>query len=92
MGDVLGWIATIWGVAMAVGPVLQVRRIIAERSSVGVSLVHLWILVVGFGLWLAYGIAIELWPLIITNVIAVIAHAVWFAVARMYRPSAGEAA
>ncbi len=84
--DALGWIATIWGVAMAAGPALQVRRIVAERSSAGVAQMHLWILLIGFVLWLAYGVAIGLAPLVITNVIAVIAHVVWIVVARRYQP------
>jgi len=49
--------AATWAIAMALGPILQIRRIIDEQSSRGVSISFFVVLLIGFGLWIAYGIA-----------------------------------
>ena len=50
--------ASSWGIAMALAPVLQIRHMLALRSSAGISVGYLAVLLVGFALWLAYGIAL----------------------------------
>ena len=50
--------ASTWGVAMALSPLLQVRAIVSNRSSRGVSAGYQAVLLVGFALWLAYAAAI----------------------------------
>jgi uncharacterized membrane protein len=45
--------ASTWGVAMALSPLLQVRAIVSNRSSCGVSAGYQAVLLVGFALWLA---------------------------------------
>lgn len=59
-----------WGVLMALSPVLQIRKIVHQRSSAGVSLGYFWVLAVGFVLWLAYGVDRADWALIISNTTA----------------------
>ena len=81
----LAVIATSWGILMALAPTLQIRHMIAIRSSAGISIPYLGVLVIGFALWLAYGIAIENLALIIANTIAFIVGATTVAVARHYR-------
>jgi MtN3 and saliva related transmembrane protein len=81
----LAIIATTWGIAMALAPTLQIRHMVAIRSSSGISIPYLGVLVIGFALWLAYGIAIENLALIIANSIAFIVGATTIAVARHYR-------
>ncbi len=70
---------------MAVSPVLQIRKIVQHRSSHGVSVGYMCVLFVGFLLWLAYGISLENWALIVPNVVAAIVIAVTMAVALRYR-------
>jgi uncharacterized protein with PQ loop repeat len=81
----LAFVAATWGIAMAVSPVLQIRKMIHHRSSHGISLGYPAVLFVGFLLWLAYGIAIENWALILPNTVAAIVIVVLIAVARHYR-------
>ena len=73
--DALAVATTGWGLVMSVAPVLQIRRIRAAGTSAGVSVGHLVVLLVGFALWLAYGVSTGLWPLILTNVASLAAIA-----------------
>jgi len=82
---VLAVVATTWGILMALAPTLQIRHMIAINSSAGISIPYLGVLVIGFALWLAYGIAIENLALMIANTIAFIVGATTIAVARHYR-------
>jgi MtN3 and saliva related transmembrane protein len=82
----LGVATTAWGVVMSVAPILQIRRIRSAGTSAGVSRVHLLVLLVGFALWLAYGIAVDLLPLVITNAVSLVATGAWLAEVRRYRP------
>jgi uncharacterized protein with PQ loop repeat len=77
--------AATWGVAMALSPVLQMRAILATRSSRSVSVGYQQVLLVGFLLWLAYGIAIGNPALIVPNTIAAVVSATTIAVCRRYR-------
>ena len=85
MVTALAFAAAGWGVAMAVSPVLQIRKIIQHRSSRGISLGYMWVLFVGFLLWLAYGISLGNWALILPNVVAAIVITAAMAVALRYR-------
>lgn len=82
--DVLATSATIAGLAMAISPVLQVRRMIQTRSSRDVSLGYLSLLCVGFVLWMSYGVALGNAPMMISNtasltfMVATIAVALYF--------------
>jgi uncharacterized protein with PQ loop repeat len=64
--------AATWGVAMSFAPLLQIRAIRAHGSSQAVSVGYQQVLLVGFVLWLAYGISIRNLPLMITNTVAAI--------------------
>lgn len=85
---VLASVAASWGVAMAVSPLLQVREIRARRSSLGVSVGYQVVLLVGFVLWLAYGIASRNVALVVPNTVAAAVSALTIAVTRRYRPAA----
>lgn len=52
---------------MALAPLLQLRVIVRERDSSGTSKSWIAILLVGFALWLAYGIVTGSVPLIVAN-------------------------
>jgi uncharacterized protein with PQ loop repeat len=77
--------AATWGVAMALAPLLQIRAIRAHGSSRGVSVGYQQVLLVGFVLWLAYGIAIRNYALIVPNTIAAVVSATTIAVAHRFR-------
>ena len=68
----LGFVAASWGVLMALSPILQIRRILAYRSSREVSIGYLTVIVIGFTLWIAYGVALENLALIVPISLALI--------------------
>jgi uncharacterized protein with PQ loop repeat len=81
----LAFTAAGWGIAMAISPLLQIRKIVQHRSSHGISLGYMTVLFVGFLLWLAYGISLGNWALILPNVVAAIVIAATMAVVLRYR-------
>ena len=85
MESTLAFTAAAWAIAMALGPVLQIRRIVDQQSSRGVSIAFFAVLLVGFGLWLAYGIAAGNLALIVPNTVAAIVMAATIGVALRYR-------
>jgi uncharacterized protein with PQ loop repeat len=70
---------------MALSPLLQIRTILAHRSSRSVSASYQLVLLVGFLLWLAYGIALGNWALIVPNTVAAVVSATAIAVTRRFR-------
>ena len=85
MATALAFIASAWGIAMALSPVLQIRRMIELRSSHGISLGYPSVLFVGFLIWLAYGISIDNLALIVPNIVAAIVIAVMITITLRYR-------
>jgi uncharacterized protein with PQ loop repeat len=85
MTEYLAAAAATWGVAMAVSPLLQIRAIRAHRSSKGVSIGYQQVLLVGFLLWLSYGIALGNPAIIIPNIVAAIVCVATIAIAARYR-------
>ena len=70
-----------WGVLMGVSPVLQIRRMLRQRSSRDVSIAYFAVLLVGFVLWLGYGIASRNLALIVPNAVALLIGASTIAIA-----------
>ena len=70
--SVLAASASAWGVLMGFSPVLQIRRMLRERSSREVSLGYFSILLAGFLLWISYGIAAGNMWLVVPNSIALL--------------------
>jgi MtN3 and saliva related transmembrane protein len=81
----LGLLAASWAVVMALGPVLQIREILRRRSSAGLSLGYLAVLLVGFALWVAYGVASDDLPLVVPNTLAFLVMCVTIGVVVRYR-------
>jgi MtN3 and saliva related transmembrane protein len=77
--------AATWAIAMALGPLLQVRKIVRHQSARSISIGYFVVLLIGFLLWLAYGIAAENYALIIPNAVAAVVIAVTIAVTLRYR-------
>jgi MtN3 and saliva related transmembrane protein len=70
MTDTLAILAASWGVAMALSPILQIRRIVERRSSADLSLTYQAVLQVGFTLWVAYGISLQNAAIYVPNSVA----------------------
>ena len=85
MESALALTAATWAIAMALGPVLQIRKIIEHKSSRGISIGYFLILLVGFVLWLAYGVAASNLALIVPNAVAAVVIFATIVVAVRYR-------
>ncbi len=79
--DVLAVGATGAGLAMAIAPTLQIRRMLKTGSSRDVSLGYLSLLSAGFVLWFAYGVALGNAAMMISNTasLAVMLVTIWVA-------------
>ena len=85
-------IALVWGVLMSLSPILQIRQMLKQRSSADVSLPFLRVLLIGFALYLGYGIQIGNRLLIVTNAVALITYVLTVGVTlRFRRPEAPKA-
>ena len=74
--------AAAWGVLMGLSPILQIRRMLRRRSARDVSIAYFAVLLVGFLLWISYGIAARNLALIVPNAVALLIGAGTIAVAR----------
>jgi MtN3 and saliva related transmembrane protein len=81
----LAIVAATWAMAMALGPVLQIRKMIQHQNSHIVSVGYFLVLFVGFLLWFAYGIAAANFALIIPNVVAAVVIVATIVVALRFR-------
>jgi uncharacterized protein with PQ loop repeat len=88
MVTTLAFAAATWGIAMAMSPLLQIRAVVASRTAVGVSIAYQAVLLVGFVLWLAYGIADDNLALIVPNAVAAVVSVATILVIRHYRRQA----
>lgn len=85
MADELAVAATAWGVVMGISPLLQIHRMLTTRSSADLSIGYFAVLMVGFALWVAYGLSIANAALIIANTVALVVGAVTIVVAARLR-------
>jgi MtN3 and saliva related transmembrane protein len=85
LSTVLGVTAATWAVLMALSPLLQVREILRRGSSEGVSVGYFAVLLVGFALWVSYGLAGGDLPLVVPNTLAFLVTAGTIAVALRLR-------
>ncbi|HEX6867244.1 MAG TPA: SemiSWEET family transporter [Candidatus Limnocylindrales bacterium] len=85
MTDILAILAGGWGVIMAISPTLQIRRILERRSSDDVSLRYYGVLLIGFTLWVAYGLSIGNPALVVSNSVAFVVGMTTVVIARRYR-------
>lgn len=81
---------TFWGLVMAASPLLQARVIVKNRRSGGISVGWIGILLVGFLLWICYGLAIGSYPLILTNIASCLAYGITLLIVLRYRRPAAE--
>lgn len=55
--SILAVTAAVWGIAMGLSPVLQIRQMLQTRSSRDISVAYFVVLNIGFLLWLSYGLS-----------------------------------
>lgn len=85
MSDTLAVIAATTGIVMAAAPVLQIRRMFVTRSSDDLSLGYLGVLLVGFVVWISYGISLGNFALIIPNSVALVVTVTTIVIALRFR-------
>jgi MtN3 and saliva related transmembrane protein len=85
VSDALAVIAATTGIVMATAPVLQIRRMFVRRSSDDLSLAYLGVLLIGFVVWISYGISLGNFALIIPNFVALIVTVTTIVVALRFR-------
>jgi uncharacterized protein with PQ loop repeat len=83
--DILAVVAASWGVLMAISPLLQIRRMVQRRSSGDLSLSYIGVLLIGFTLWMAYGISLGNLALVIPNGVAFTVGVATVLIALRYR-------
>lgn len=85
MDSILAVAAASWAIAMALGPLLQIRKIAQFGSSHNVSVAYFAVLLVGFVLWAAYGVTAANAALIVPNVVAAVVAVATIATALRFR-------
>ena len=85
MSTILAAVAASWGCVMAVSPILQIRKMRAHRSSKDVSIAYMAVLLIGFFLWLAYGLSLHNLAIIVPNTVSIVVASMTILVARHYR-------
>lgn len=85
MATALAFTTASWAVLMALSPLLQIRTVLRQRSSRGVSVGYFVVLLVGFGLWISYGLTIDNLALIIPNTVAFIICGTTISIAIRFR-------
>lgn len=85
MESALAVAAATWAIAMALGPLLQMRKIVRHQSAQTISIGYFVVLLVGFLLWLAYGIAADNYALIVPNAVAAVVITATIVVTFRYR-------
>jgi uncharacterized protein with PQ loop repeat len=71
--DLLGTVATTWGVVGAASSLLQARKLVRTQSAESVSVGFLAKYLGGYVAWALYGMAIKSTPLIIVDLIGICA-------------------
>jgi MtN3 and saliva related transmembrane protein len=65
--DAATWVGALAALASTTSFVPQAWKIIRTRDTDAISAAMYAVTVVGFALWLAYGLLLGQWPLIVTN-------------------------
>lgn len=85
--DLLGMIATLYGVGAAGAALLQARQIVRRRSSCEVSARFFATYAGGYAVWLLYGLSIQSIPLILVDVAGLACGLVTLAITLQMRGS-----
>ena len=85
--QLLGAVATVYGVLGALKTLLQTRQMLARRSSGDVSARFLASYAGGYAVWLAYGLSTRSLPLIVADTVGLLCGGLTLAVALSLRGS-----
>ena len=85
--QLLGTVATVYGVLGALKSLLQTRQMLARRTSRDVSAGFLASYVGGYAIWLAYGLSTGSLPLIAVDTVGLLCGGLTLAVALSLRGS-----
>ena len=85
--QLLGAVATVYGVLGALKTLLQTRQMLARRSSRDVSTGFLASYLGGYAIWLAYGLSTGSIPLIVADAVGLLCGGLTLAVALFLRGS-----
>src|SRR6516165_11945835 len=83
----VGTVATVYGVLAALKSLLQVRQMLARRSSRDVSAGFLASYAGGYAIWLAYGLSTGSVPLIVVDAVGLLCAGLTLAIALSLRGS-----
>ena len=70
--ELMGMIATLYGVGAAGTVLLQARQIVRRRSSSDVSARFFATYAGGYGIWLLYGLSIQSLPIILVHAVGLL--------------------
>jgi uncharacterized protein with PQ loop repeat len=85
--DLMGTVATSYGVGAAGAVLLQARQIVRTRSSCDVSARFFATYAGGYAMWLLYGLSIDSLPLIVVDAVGFVCGAITLGVALALRGS-----
>ena len=85
--QLLGTVATVYGVVAALKTLLQTRQMLARRSSRDVSARFFASYAGGYAIWLAYGLSTSSLPLIVVDITGLLCGGLTLAVALSLRGS-----
>jgi uncharacterized protein with PQ loop repeat len=85
--QVLGTVATVYGVLGALKSLLQTRQMLARRTSGEVSAGFLASYAGGYAIWLVYGLSADSLPLIVVDTVGLLCAGLTLAVALSLRGS-----
>jgi uncharacterized protein with PQ loop repeat len=85
--DILGTVATFYGVGAAASALLQARQILRRKNSCGVSARFFATYAGGYAIWLLYGMSIGSAPLILVDMVGLLCGGFTLAVTLALRGS-----
>ena len=83
--NMLGVVATLYGIGGALSILLQARQMLARRASGDVSAPFLGVYVGGYAVWLLYGLSLGSVPIILVHALGFVCGTVTLAVALSLR-------
>ena len=86
--NLLGTVATAWGIVGAASSLLQARKLVRTQSAESVSVGFLAKYLGGYVAWALYGLAIESTPLIVVDILGICASGVTVVTALRVRHTA----
>jgi len=89
--DLLGTVATAWGIVGAASSLLQARKLVQTQSAGSVSVGFLAKYLGGYVAWALYGMAIQSTPLIVVDLLGIFASGVTVVTALRVRHAATRA-